>query len=52
MVFLDSKFWTEEMPVYRLMQHLIEKERYNNLLLSITDSVDEIVGIIEDFRMN
>ena len=52
MVFLDSKFWTEEMPVYRLMQHLIEKGRYNNLLLSITDSVDEIVDIIEEFRMN
>ena len=32
------------------MQHLIEKGRYNNLLLSITDSVDEIVDIIEDFQ--
>ena len=50
MVFLDKKFWTEEMPVYRLMQHLIEKGRYNNLLLSITDSVDEIVDVIEGFR--
>lgn len=50
MVFLDSKFWTEDMPVYRLMQHLIEKGRYNNLLLSLTDSVDEVVRIIEDFR--
>lgn len=50
MVFLGKEFWTEEMPVYRLMQYLIEKGKYNNLLLSITDSVDEIVSIIEDFR--
>ena len=50
MVFLGKEFWTEEMPVYRLMQYLIEKGKYNNLLLSITDSVDEIVSTIEDFR--
>lgn len=50
MVFLGKEFWTEEMPVYRLMQHLIDKGKYNNLLLSITDSVDEIVKTIEDFR--
>lgn len=50
MVFLGKEFWTEEMPVYRLMQHLIDKGKYNNLILSITDSVDEIVKTIEDFR--
>lgn len=50
MVFLGKEFWTEEMPVYRLMQYLIEKGKYNNLLLSISDSVDEIVKTIEDFR--
>ena len=50
MVFLGKEFWTEEMPVYRLMQYLIEKGKYNNLLLSITDSIDEIVSTIEDFR--
>lgn len=50
MVFLGTEYWTEEMPVYRLMQHLIDKGKYNNLLLSISDSVDETVGIIERFR--
>jgi len=50
MVFLGNEYWTEEMPVYRLMQYLIDKGKYNNLLLSITDSVDEIVRIIENFR--
>lgn len=50
MVFLGKEYWTEEMPVYRLMQHLIDKGKYNNLLLSISDSVDETVSIIESFR--
>ncbi len=50
MIFLGKEFWTEEMPVYRLMEHLIEKGKYNNLILHITDSVDEIVEEINEFR--
>lgn len=50
MIFLGKEYWTEEMPVYRLMQYLIGKGKYNNLLLSITDSIDETVRIIESFR--
>ena len=50
MVFLGKEYWMEEMPVYRLMEHLIAKGKYNNLLLSITDSVDEIAQTIENFR--
>ena len=50
MVFLNKEFWTEEMPVYRLMQHLIDKGKYNNLLLSITDSIEEAAETINNFR--
>jgi predicted Rossmann-fold nucleotide-binding protein len=50
MVFLNKEFWTEEMPVYRLMQHLIDKGKYNNLLLSITDSIEEAAETISNFR--
>ena len=50
MIFLNKEFWTEDMPVYRLMQHLIDKGKYNNLLLSITDSIEEAEEIIEEFR--
>jgi predicted Rossmann-fold nucleotide-binding protein len=50
MVFLGKEYWTEEMPVYRLMTHLTEKGKYKNLLLSLTDSIDEIAEIIENFR--
>lgn len=49
MIFLGSEYWTEEMPVYRLMQHLVDKGKYNNLLLSLTDSEEEIIEIIEEF---
>ena len=52
MIFLGKEFWTDEMPVYRLMEHLIEKGRYNNLLLYLTDSVDEIAEKINEFRNN
>lgn len=50
MIFLDKRFWTEEMPVYRLMTHLIDKGKYNNLLLSITDRIEDIVNTINEFR--
>lgn len=50
MIFLGKEYWMDEMPVYRLMEHLIAKGKYNNLLLSITDSIDETVQTIEDFR--
>jgi predicted Rossmann-fold nucleotide-binding protein len=50
MIFLGKEFWTEEMPVYRLMEHLIEKGKYNNLLLYITDSISETAAIINEFR--
>lgn len=45
MIFLDSKFWKEEMPVYPFLEHLCKNGKYKNLLLSITDSVDEVVKI-------
>ena len=52
MIFMDTRYWTEEMPVYRLMQHLIEKGKYKNLLMTLTDSTDEIVKTILDFQSN
>jgi hypothetical protein len=50
MIFLGEKFWTEEMPVFVLMQELVNKGKYQNLLLSITDSTEKITEIIADFR--
>lgn len=50
MIFLGEQFWTEEMPAYTLMNHLVKKGKYKNLMLSITDSADEVTKIIENFR--
>ena len=50
MIFMNKQYWTEEMPVYRLMQHLVDKGKYKNLLMTLTDSSDEIVKVLLDFR--
>ncbi len=43
MIFLGSKFWTEDVPVYPFLEGLQAKRRYKNLLLSLTDDSEEIV---------
>ncbi len=50
MVFLDSEFWTNTTPLYPLLEQLMEKGIYKNLLLSLTDDVDEVVETITDFQ--
>ena len=50
MIFMNKQYWTEEMPVYRLMQHLVDKGKYKNLLMTLTDSLDEIIKTLLDFR--
>lgn len=49
MVFLDTDYWTEEMPIYPLLQHLSAKGKYRNLLLSLSDDEDEITETIRNF---
>ena len=50
MIFMNRQYWTEEMPVYLLMEHLVQKGKYKNLLMSLTDSTDEVVKTILEFR--
>ena len=50
MVFLDTEFWTKTTPFYPLLVDLMEKGIYKNLILSISDEVDEIVGTITEFQ--
>jgi len=50
MIFLGKQFWTEEMPVYPFLQGLMKSGRYKNLLLSIYDDSEEIVGELLRFR--
>lgn len=49
MVFFGEKYWTEQVPVYELLQRLQQQGRYRNLLLSITDDVESVVEHIVAF---
>ena len=49
MIFLGKQFWTEEIPVYPLMEHLMETGKYKNLLLTLTDDIDEVVATLQAF---
>ena len=52
MVFMGKQFWTEELPVYPLLEQLMNSGKYKNLLLTITDDLDEIVTVIKDFHQS
>jgi predicted Rossmann-fold nucleotide-binding protein len=49
MIFLGKRFWTEEIPVYPLLEHLMETGKYRNLLLTLTDDIDEVVATLQAF---
>ena len=49
MIFLGKHFWTEEIPVYPLMEHLMETGKYKNLLLTLTDDIDEVIDTLQQF---
>ena len=50
MVFVNSKFWGEEVPVVPFIRQLAEKGKYKNLLVSLVDTTDEIVDSIQRFK--
>lgn len=50
MVFFGSHFWSEEMPIYDLLLKLQKNGRYANLLLTLTDSPEEILDVLLKFR--
>lgn len=50
MVFFGRKFWEEDVPIYPLLQHLSANGRYKNLLLTLTDSREEVVKTLCDFK--
>ncbi len=52
MIFLGKQFWTQEMPVYPLLEQLTQSGKYNNLLLTLTDDIDEIAEVLHNFQHN
>ena len=49
MVFLGKDYYTKEIPLYPLLQDLLERGVYRSLLLSITDDADEAISSILSF---
>ena len=50
MIFMGKRFWAEDVPVYPMIQQMMEKGRYQNLLLTLTDDPDEIEKVLKDFQ--
>ena len=50
MIFLDKKYYTDDVPLYPLLQEMQVRERYSNLLLSITDDTDDVIRFLMDFH--
>lgn len=50
MIFLGCDYWTREMPVWPLFADLVKRGKYQNLLLTLTDSLDEVMQVLTDFR--
>ena len=51
MVFMGKKYWTEEKPVYPLLQHLSAGHPYGQLL-SIHDDRRQVLAAIDSFDEN
>ena len=49
MVFLGTNYWSQELPAYSLLQDMAKTGRYKNLLLSISDNIEEIINSIMNF---
>ncbi len=52
MIFIGKDFWTREMPLYPLLEQMMETGHYKNLLLSLTDDIDEVVAELHGFRQS
>ena len=50
MIFLGKKYYTEETPIYPLLEDLQERGKYQNLILQITDSTDDVIRYLMDFH--
>lgn len=50
MIFMNTDFWTNEMPIYPLFKHLSRKGKYQNLQMILTDDSEEIVQRLLKFR--
>lgn len=49
MIFFNSEYWLNEVPVYPFISNLVNSEKYKNLKLSISDDINKITDILINF---
>lgn len=49
MIFLGESYWTREKPIYPLIEELSTSGKLKHIILSITDSNEEIIAELERF---
>ena len=50
MIFMGRSFWTDDVPVYPMIQQIVKSGRYKNLILTLTDDPAEIITVLKDFQ--
>ena len=50
MIFMNKEFWTKETPIYTYLQELTKIGKLQNLILSISDSIEEIIAELDKFE--
>ena len=50
MIFLGCQFWTDEVPLYPLLQKMMQNGKYKNLIMRLTDDCNEVVETLLDFQ--
>ena len=46
MIFMGKEFWTEEVPIWPLLMTLVERGKYKNLILCLTDKAEEALRVL------
>ena len=49
MIFFDTDYWTNRIPVYKFLQDCMEIKSYANLRLSLSDDIEEVYAILEEY---
>ncbi len=50
MVFLGKEFFNKEIPIYPLLEDLLARGKYRNLLISVTDDAEEAIDTVLSFQ--
>ncbi len=50
MIFFGKTYWQQELPIYPLLAELQQRQKYRNLLLTLTDEEEEVVRTLQNFR--